>query len=86
MNLFTNHLISSPCGKQFWRKAVEKFKLLRQSMLSLLCKDLEHANHCPPAYVTQSEELYDKPLDPQVARRLIGFIAPYKWQMLRPPS
>lgn len=36
----------------------------------------------PPAYVTQSEELYDKPLDPQVARRLIGFIAPYKWQML----
>lgn len=36
----------------------------------------------PPAYVTQSEELYDKALDPQVARRLIGFIAPYKWQML----
>ncbi len=36
----------------------------------------------PPAYVTQSEELYDKPLDPAVARRLIGFIAPYKWQML----
>ncbi len=36
----------------------------------------------PPAYVTQSEELYDKPLDPQVARRLVGFAAPYKWQML----
>lgn len=36
----------------------------------------------PPAYVTQSEELYDKPLDPQVARRLIGFVNPYKWQML----
>jgi ATP-binding cassette subfamily B protein/subfamily B ATP-binding cassette protein MsbA len=36
----------------------------------------------PPAYVTQSEELYDKPIDPQVARRLIGFVAPYKWQML----
>lgn len=36
----------------------------------------------PPAYVTQSEELYDKPLDPQVARRLAGFVAPYKWQML----
>jgi ATP-binding cassette subfamily B protein/subfamily B ATP-binding cassette protein MsbA len=35
----------------------------------------------PPAYVTQSEELYDKALDPQVARRLIGFVAPYKWQM-----
>ncbi len=36
----------------------------------------------PPAYVTQSEELYDKALDPKVARRLIGFVAPYKWQML----
>ncbi len=36
----------------------------------------------PPSYVTQSEELYDKPLDPQVARRLVGFVAPYKWQML----
>jgi ATP-binding cassette subfamily B multidrug efflux pump len=36
----------------------------------------------PPAYVTQSEELYDKPIDPQVARRLWGFIAPYQWEML----
>lgn len=36
----------------------------------------------PPVYVTQSEELYDKPIDPQVARRLVGFVAPYKWQML----
>jgi ATP-binding cassette subfamily B multidrug efflux pump len=36
----------------------------------------------PPAYVTQSEEQYDKALDPRVARRLIAFIAPYKWQML----
>jgi len=36
----------------------------------------------PPAYVTQSEEQYDKPLDPAVARRLIGFISPYRWQML----
>ena len=36
----------------------------------------------PPAYVTQSEEQYDKPLDPMVARRLLAFIAPYKWQML----
>lgn len=35
----------------------------------------------PPIYVTQSEELYDRPLDPAVARRLIGFIAPYKWQL-----
>jgi ATP-binding cassette subfamily B multidrug efflux pump len=35
----------------------------------------------PPTYVTQSEELYDRPLDPAVARRLIGFIAPYKWQL-----
>jgi len=36
----------------------------------------------PPAYVTQSEELYDKALDPKVARRLLAYIAPYKWQML----
>lgn len=36
----------------------------------------------PPAYVTQSEEFYDKPLDPRVAKRLIGFIAPYNRQLL----
>lgn len=36
----------------------------------------------PPAYVTQSEELYDKGLDPKVARRLIAFVKPYKWQLL----
>src|SRR3990172_78464 len=36
----------------------------------------------PPTYVTQSEELYDKALDPKVARRLIAFVAPYKLQML----
>jgi len=36
----------------------------------------------PPAYVTQSEEMYDKPLDPAVARRLFGFINPYRWQMV----
>jgi ATP-binding cassette subfamily B protein/subfamily B ATP-binding cassette protein MsbA len=36
----------------------------------------------PPAYVTQSEELYDKPFDPAVARRLAAFLSPYKWQML----
>ena len=35
----------------------------------------------PPAYVTQSEELYDKALDPKVARRLLAYIAPYKWKM-----
>jgi ATP-binding cassette subfamily B protein/subfamily B ATP-binding cassette protein MsbA len=38
-------------------------------------------NIVPPAYVTQSEELYDRALDPNVARRLIAFVAPYKWQM-----
>ncbi len=35
----------------------------------------------PPAYVTQSEEQFYKPYDPQVARRLIAFLAPYTWQM-----
>jgi ATP-binding cassette subfamily B protein/subfamily B ATP-binding cassette protein MsbA len=39
-------------------------------------------NIVPPAYVTQSEELYDRALDPNVARRLIAFVAPYKWQMI----
>ncbi|HMX21067.1 MAG TPA: ABC transporter ATP-binding protein, partial [Anaerolineales bacterium] len=33
-------------------------------------------------YVTQSEEFYDKPLDPNIAKRLIGFVAPYQWQLL----
>ncbi len=36
----------------------------------------------PPAYVTQTEELYGKALDPNVTRRLVGFVAPYKWQLL----
>ena len=36
----------------------------------------------PPTYVTQSEEFYDKPLDPNIAKRLIGFVAPYQWQLL----
>jgi ATP-binding cassette subfamily B multidrug efflux pump len=36
----------------------------------------------PPAYVIQSEEFYDRAIDPQVARRLSGFISPYKWKML----
>ncbi len=36
----------------------------------------------PPAYVTQSEEQFYKPYDPQVTRRLVAFLAAYKWQML----
>jgi len=36
----------------------------------------------PPAYVTQSEEMYDRPIDPAVARRLFAFVFPYKWQMI----
>lgn len=32
----------------------------------------------PPAYVTQSEEIYDKNFDPKVARRIWLFILPYK--------
>ena len=36
----------------------------------------------PPAYVTESEEMYDKPIDPTVARRLFAFVTPYKWQMV----
>ena len=36
----------------------------------------------PPAYVTESEEAYDRPIDPVVARRLFGFVNPYRWQMV----
>ncbi len=36
----------------------------------------------PPAYVTESEEAYDKPIDPAVARRLFAFVNPYRWQMV----
>ncbi|GAB4504763.1 MAG: ABC transporter ATP-binding protein [Anaerolineales bacterium] len=43
---------------------------------------MAQATITPPAYVTQAEELYDRPLDPTVARRLLAFVAPYKWQML----
>ncbi len=35
----------------------------------------------PPAYVTQSEEQYDKGYDPQVTRRLLAYVKPYAWQM-----
>ncbi|MFH2103917.1 MAG: ABC transporter ATP-binding protein [Chloroflexota bacterium] len=31
----------------------------------------------PPAYVTQSEDQYDKRFDPAVARRILGFVRPY---------
>ena len=36
----------------------------------------------PPAYVTQSEEQYDKSFDPRIARRLMDFIRPYSWRVL----
>lgn len=36
----------------------------------------------PPDYVTQSEEQYDKGYDPQVFRRLLGFIRPYAARLL----
>ena len=35
----------------------------------------------PPAYVTESEELYDKNIDPQTARRLVAFTRPYLGQV-----
>jgi len=34
-------------------------------------------NITPPTYVTESEELYDKSVNPQTARRLIAFTRPY---------
>jgi ABC-type bacteriocin/lantibiotic exporter with double-glycine peptidase domain len=35
----------------------------------------------PPAYVTQSEEQYDKAFDPRIARRMADFIRPYNWRV-----
>jgi len=35
----------------------------------------------PPAYVTESEELYDKNINPQTARRLVAFTRPYLGQV-----
>ena len=36
----------------------------------------------PPAFITQSEEVYDKGYDPKVARGLMQFLKPYYRQML----
>src|SRR5678816_3717904 len=36
----------------------------------------------PPAFITQSEEAYDKGYDPKVARGLLRFLKPYTGQML----
>ena len=36
----------------------------------------------PPAFITQSEEAYDKGYDPKVARGLMQFVKPYSGQML----
>ena len=36
----------------------------------------------PPAYVTESEELYDQGVNPQDAKRLVTFIRPYTWRLV----
>ena len=36
----------------------------------------------PPTYVTQSEELYDKGIDPQNAKRLMNFVRPYTGKLV----
>ena len=36
----------------------------------------------PPAYVTQSEEFYDRGVDPKNARRLAAFARPYAGRLL----
>jgi len=36
----------------------------------------------PPAYVTESEELYDKGVNPQNAKRLVAFLGPYTWRLI----
>lgn len=35
----------------------------------------------PPAYVTQSEEQYDKNFDPRIAKRIWQFVRPYRWRL-----
>jgi len=36
----------------------------------------------PPTYVSESEELYDKSVNPQTAKRLVAFTRPYLGQMI----
>jgi ATP-binding cassette, subfamily B, multidrug efflux pump len=36
----------------------------------------------PPAYVTQSEEQYDKGYDPKVTSRVFGYARPYTWRLI----
>ncbi|MBE3120579.1 MAG: hypothetical protein IMZ50_17725, partial [Candidatus Atribacteria bacterium] len=36
----------------------------------------------PPTYVSQSEELYDKGVNPQTAKRLIAFTRPYAGRLI----
>lgn len=36
----------------------------------------------PPAYVIQSEEFYDRNINPQNAKRLGAFIRPYAWKLI----
>jgi ATP-binding cassette subfamily B multidrug efflux pump len=36
----------------------------------------------PPTFITQTEEAFDKGYDPNVARGLLQFVKPYRWQML----
>src|SRR5690348_7053760 len=36
----------------------------------------------PPAFITQSEDIYDKGYDPNVARGLLQFLRPYYGQIL----
>ncbi|HEX7432961.1 MAG TPA: ABC transporter ATP-binding protein, partial [Anaerolineaceae bacterium] len=36
----------------------------------------------PPTYVTQSEELYDKGINPQNAKRLLAFVRPYTGRLV----
>ncbi len=40
------------------------------------------AKIAPPAFITQSEDVYDKGYDPKVARGLLQFLKPYYGQML----
>jgi hypothetical protein len=45
-------------------------------------KDMTATTITPPLYVTQSEEQFDKGIDPQNAKRLTGFLKPYTWRLI----
>jgi ATP-binding cassette subfamily B multidrug efflux pump len=45
-------------------------------------KNMPTTNIVPPAYVIESEKVYDKGVNPQSAKRLVAFTRPYLWRLI----